>query len=65
MRSVNDLVQGQTVQLQTNDAWNGLIGTVEHINYRLNIAYIFCIQFPNYTYQIGQYNINNVKKAFQ
>lgn len=58
---INDLRLGTIVQFQSNDEWNGLYGIVDKINYDYQLAYIYCIHFPIYLYQIGLHNINNIK----
>lgn len=61
--SITDLKLGDIVQLQSNDEWNGLYGIVDKINYKYQLAYIYCIQFPVYLYEIGLHNLNNIKIA--
>lgn len=61
--NINDLKLYDIVQIQSNDEWNGLYGIVDKINYNYQLAYIFCIEFPMYLYEIGLHNLGNIRMA--
>lgn len=56
----NNLKPFVYVKLHTNNEWNDLFGIVDKVTN--NIAFIFCIKFPYYTYRIIKgYNENEIE----